>query len=356
MNALVADKVMNNSEMLRIRQLFAQDMTRWDAFVEQQPNATFFHRAGWKTVLEQAFGHTAYYLFAESVNGEILGILPLAHVKSLLFGNMLISTPFCVYGGSVAVSEEVIQQLDAAACSLAEELQVDCLELRQRSLCHTDWPHKNLYVTFRKLIDADPEKNLLAIPRKQRAMVRKGIQAGLMSHIENEVDSVHQVYSESVRNLGTPVFSRHYFRVLKDVFGTDCEALVVRHGHAVVAGVISFYFRDEVLPYYGGGTAAARELKANDFMYWEVMRRAGERGYRLFDFGRSKQGTGSFDFKRNWGFEPTPMRYEYHLVNAKQVPDVNPLNPKYRLFIAAWKRLPLPVSQLIGPLLSRNLG
>ncbi|MBK1694737.1 peptidoglycan bridge formation protein FemAB [Chromatium weissei] len=348
---------MNNLAVpAHIRQLSVQDMTRWDAFVEQQSNATFFHRAGWKTVLEQSFGHAAYYLFAESTQGEILGILPLAHIKSRLFGNTLISTPFCVYGGSVAVNKETIQQLDAAACRLAEELQVDCLELRQRSSFHHDWPSKNLYVTFRKPIDADSEKNLLAIPRKQRAMVRKGIQAGLVSDIEDGIDLAHQVYSESVRNLGTPVFSRRYFRILKDVFGTNCEALIVRHGQKVVAGVVNFYFRDEVLPYYGGGIAAARELKANDFMYWEVMRRASERGYRLFDFGRSKQGTGSFDFKRNWGFEPEPMHYEYHLVNAKQIPDINPLNPKYRLFIAAWKRLPLPISQLIGPLLSRNLG
>jgi len=353
----VAEKIMNTLKMpVHIRQLSAQDMMRWDAFVEQQSDATFFHRAGWKTVLEQSFGHAAYYLFAESAQGEILGILPLAHVKSRLFGNTLISTPFCVYGGSIAVSSEIIQQLDAAACHLAEELQVDCLELRQRRSCHNDWPSKNLYVTFRKPIDADPEKNLLAIPRKQRAMVRKGIQAGLVSDLEDGIDIAHQIYSESVRNLGTPVFSRRYFRILKNVFGSDCEALVVRHGHTVVAAVVSFYFRDEVLPYYGGGIAAARELKANDFMYWEVMRRASERGYRLFDFGRSKQGTGSFDFKRNWGFEPEPMRYEYHLVNVKQIPDVNPLNPKYRLFIAAWKRLPLPMSQLIGPLLSRNLG
>ncbi|MBV5307934.1 MAG: FemAB family PEP-CTERM system-associated protein [Chromatium okenii] len=354
---LLVENIMNNlATSVHIRQLSAKDMTRWDAFIEQQLNATFFHRAGWKTVLEQSFGHTAYYLFAESAQGDILGILPLAHIKSRLFGNTLISTPFCVYGGSIAISNEIVQQLDAAACRLAEELQVDCLELRQRSFCHTDWPSKNLYVTFRKPIDADPEKNLLAIPRKQRAMVRKGIQAGLVSCFDDDIDTAHQVYSESVRNLGTPVFSKRYFRILKNVFKKDCEALTVRHGDTVVAGVVNFYFRDEVLPYYGGGTTAARELKANDFMYWEVMRNASERGCRLFDFGRSKQGTGSFDFKRNWGFEPEPINYEYHLVKAKQIPDVNPLNPKYRLFIAAWKRLPLPVSRLIGPLLSRNLG
>lgn len=340
---------------LRIQRLTPQDAARWDAFVERMPAATFFHRAGWQEVLERAFGHPAYFLFAE-VDGEICGILPLGHVRSRLFGSGLVSTPFCVYGGSVGVSTEVCERLDAEACRLAEELRVDHLELRYSEPRHHDWPGKDLYVTFRKPIDLDPEQNLLAIPRKQRAMVRKGIQAGLVSYIDPGVDAVHAVYSESVRNLGTPVFSKRYFRILKEVFGDDCEALIVRHGDRVVAGVLNFYFRDEVLPYYGGGTVEARNLKANDFMYWEVMRRACERGIRLFDFGRSKRGTGPFDFKRNWGFEPQPLSYEFRLVRAARVPDVNPMNPKYRLFIEAWKRLPLPVSRMLGPMLARSLG
>lgn len=340
---------------IRIRHLTAKDTGRWDAFVAQAPTATFFHRAGWKEVLERAFGHSPHFLFAESA-GVICGVLPLGHVRSRLFGNSLISTPFCVYGGSVGNSPEICEQLDAEARRLAEELHVDYLELRHRTQRYCDWPRKDLYVTFRKAIEADPEQNMCSIPRKQRAMVRKGIQAGLVSHTDREIAAVYGVYSESLRNLGTPVFSARYFHILKDVFGDDCEMLTVHHGEQVVAGVLSFFFRDEVLPYYGGGTVAARGLKANDFMYWEVMRRACERGVKLFDFGRSKRGTGSFDFKRNWGFEPQPLSYEYHLVGAKSIPDVNPLNPKYRLFIQAWKRLPLPVSRLLGPLLAKDLG
>ena len=343
-------------EPIRIRQLGRADAARWDAFVEQAPGATFFHRAGWKRVLEEAFDHPAPFLYAESDGGEILGVLPLGHIRSRLFGNALVSTPFCVYGGSVGVSEQVRARLDAEACRLAESLGVDHLELRHRARRHDDWPRKDLYVTFRKPIDPDPEKNLLAIPRKQRAMVRKGIQAGLESRLDADVDAVHSIYSESVRNLGTPVFSRRYFRVLRDVFGEDCECLTVHHGGRIVAGVLNFRFRDEILPYYGGGSSEARALKANDFMYWEVMRRACERGGGLFDFGRSKVGTGSFDFKRNWGFEPESMSYEFHLVRATEMPDVNPLNPKYRLFIAGWKRLPLPISRMLGPFLSRSLG
>ena len=340
---------------IQIRELQAGEEASWDAFVDNCPEASFYHRAGWKEVVERAFGHRSHYLLAEE-GGRIVGVLPLGHLRSLLFGNALISVPFCVYGGPVAETVEVRDALIEAACSLAQELGVDYLELRNQSPLREDWPRKDLYVTFRKEIDPDPEQNLLAIPRKQRAMVRKGIKAGLVSEIDDDVERLFRAYSESVRNLGTPVFSKRYFRILKEVFGDDCEVLTVVHEGKVVASVMSFYFRDQVLPYYGGGTAAARQLKGNDFMYWELMRRSCERGYRVFDYGRSKKGTGSFNFKKNWGFEPQPLYYEYFLVRAKQMPDVSPKNPKYRMFIHLWSKLPLSVSRVLGPLIARNLG
>ncbi|MBB1078076.1 FemAB family PEP-CTERM system-associated protein [Rhodoferax sp. 4810] len=345
-----------NFDDVRILNLTDSDHARWDAYVMQQPAATFFHRAGWQTVLTQSFNHPTYFLYAE-LNGAICGILPLAHIRSHLFGNSLISTPFCVYGGAIADNESIATQLEQSACQLAERLKVDYLELRHSQRRHPDWLCKDqLYVTFRKRIESDPEQNLLAIPRKQRAMVRKGIAAGLVSHVNSDVKQVYRVYAESVRNLGTPVFSLRYFQTLKTVFGDACEALTIHHGSQIIAGVLNFYFRDQVLPYYGGGTTQARAMKANDFMYWEVMRRACESGYRVFDYGRSKRNTGSYDFKCNWGFEPEPLSYEYYLVQSRQLPDINPLNPKYRLFIRVWKQLPLPVSQFLGPFLSRSLG
>ncbi len=342
-------------EKLSIRSLDATNKERWDAFVDACPAATFFHRAGWAEVLRQAFGHRAHFLYAEA-DGTIQGVLPLGHIRSRLFGNALISTPFCVLGGAVG-DEAACTALEKAAIELAQSLQVDHLELRHSQPHHPVWPAKReLYVNFRKAIDPDPEVNLKAIPRKQRAMVRKGLEAGLQGEIDTGIDRLYLAYSESVRNLGTPVFSRRYFETLKSVFGPECEVLTVTHQGQIVASVMSFYFRDAVLPYYGGGTALARDLKGNDFMYWDLMRRACERGVRVFDYGRSKIGTGSYSFKKNWGFNPEPLHYEFQLVNTTQLPDINPLNPKYRLFIDAWKRLPLPVSRWLGPFLARSLG
>lgn len=338
-----------------IHTLDAANFARWDAFVNQHPEATFFHLSGWKTVIEQAFGHKTYFLYTENA-GAITAILPLVHVNSLLFGNSLVSTAFCVYGGIIATDPADYAALDAEACRLAQQLGVDALEMRHRERKHPERPYKDLYVTFRKALDPDVEKNMLAIPRKQRAVVRKGIEAGLTSTIDEDVERLHLAYSESVRNLGTPVFSKKYFRTLKQVFGAQCEVLSIEHDGKLIASVMNFYFRDEVLPYYGGGTALARDLKGNDFMYWEVMRRAVEKGVKTFDYGRSKIGTGSYSFKKNWGFTPEPLFYEFFLVKATELPDINPLNPKYQFFIAAWKRLPLPVSQMLGPWLSRDLG
>jgi FemAB-related protein (PEP-CTERM system-associated) len=339
-----------------IRELDEANAGRWDAFVATCPDATFFHRAGWKTVIERSFGHRPYFFYVER-GGEIAGVLPLVHMKSMLFGNALVSLPFAVYGGPATTDALAAGLLDKHAIELAERLDVDHLEYRSRRATRPDWMSRgDLYCTFRRAIGPDEEQNLKAIPRKQRAVVRHSLENGLVGTLDDDAADVHAVYAESVRNLGTPVFSRAYFRNLKKVFGDDCELLTVRKDGVPVSAVLSFYFREEVLPYYGGGTTEARRLGSNDFMYWDVIRRAGAAGRRIFDFGRSKVGTGSFTFKKNWGFTPEPLAYEYRLRNGHGMPDNNPLNPKYRYFIAAWKKLPVPVANAIGPFIVRNLG
>jgi FemAB-related protein (PEP-CTERM system-associated) len=261
-----------------------------------------------------------------------------------------------VYGGALTESPVVRRILEDEAIKLATRLGVDYLELRGQEIVHPKSIRKDLYVTFRKEIDPDPEKNLLAIPRKQRRMVRQGMKAELSAEIDTDMSRFYDIYATSVRNLGTPVFSRKYFEILKEVFGQNCQVLTVIRDNRAISSILSFYFRDEVLPYYGGSVPEARQVAGNDFMYWELMRRASEQGIRVFDYGRSKKGTGSFDFKKNWGFEPQPLKYEYLLVKAKTMPDVSPLNPRYRLFIDLWRHMPLTLTKLIGPMIAKNLG
>ncbi|MDE2399173.1 MAG: FemAB family PEP-CTERM system-associated protein [Burkholderiales bacterium] len=328
----------------------------WDAYVLAHPRATFFHRAGWQRVLRRAFRHPGHYLYVED-GGRITGVLPLAHVKSLLFGNALASLPFAVYGGVVADDEAVASRLRAEAQRLAKSLGVDHLELRNLERTQPDWPEQDLYVTFRKAILPDEEANMLAIPRKQRAMVRKGIKNGLSATVDPGVERFFAVYADNVHRHGTPAMPRRYFQALRDEFGDDCEVLTVCDAQGrVISSVLSFYFRDEVLPYYAGDAEAARELAGNDFKYWELMRRACARGLKVFDYGRSKQGTGSYAFKKNWGFEPQPLHYEYCLYKHDQVPQNNPNNAKYKLLIEAWRRMPIGLANWLGPFIVKSLG
>ncbi|MBL8472266.1 MAG: FemAB family PEP-CTERM system-associated protein [Rhodocyclaceae bacterium] len=339
-----------------VRTLAPGARARWDAYVQAAPQATFFHLSAWADVIESVFGHRCHYLYAER-DGDICAVLPLVQVRTLLFGNALISMPFAVYGGVVADDEVSAGRLEAEAEVLAQKLGVEHLEYRNLNERHADWPRQDLYVTFRKELLADVEANMLAIPRKQRAMVRKGIKNGLVSHIDANVDRFFDLFADNVQRHGTPAMPKRYFEALKRAFGDACELMVVTTADGnPISTVMSFYFRDEVLPYYAGDALAARELAANDFKYWELMRRACERGIRIFDYGRSKRGSGSFDFKKNWGFVAQPLSYEFRLYKRDSIPQNNPSNPKYRMFIAAWKRLPRSVANRLGPYIVKGLG
>ena len=344
---------------LVVQQLQSEDVAtaqRWDAFVQACPQATFFHRSGWQPVISGVFRHKTYFLYAQE-DGVITGVLPLAHVHSRLFGNALVGLPFAVYGGVAAESEAAAHALEAHAQTLAKRLRVDHLELRNIDRRHADWPTQELYVTFRKDILATEEANMLAIPRKQRAMVRKGIKNGLTSSVDTSVDDFFALYADNVHRHGTPAMPKSYFRALQTTFGADCEVMTVRAADGrALSSVMSFYFRDEVLPYYAGDDMSARDLAANDFKYWELMRRACARGIKVFDYGRSKQGTGSFAFKKNWGFEPRPLHYQYCLYQRDAIPQNNPSNAKYKLLIAAWRRMPIGLANWLGPFIVRSLG
>lgn len=345
--------------MANIRRLESTDAAaaaRWDAFVLRQSQATFFHRVGWQAILERVFNHATHYLYAER-DGAIVGVLPLAQVKTLLFGHALISLPFAVYAGVVADDEATAVALEQEADRIGRLVGAQHLELRQLARQHAGWPRQDIYVTFRKQLLPDEEANMLAIPRKQRAMVRKGIKNGLVSTYDEGVDRFFALFADNVHRHGTPALPKRYFSALRTVFGNDCDVLTVESPDGrPLSSVLSFYFRDEILPYYAGDDLAARELAANDFKYWELMRCATGRGIRVFDYGRSKIGTGPYAFKKNWGFEPQGLHYEYRLYKRDRVPSNNPSNPKYRLMIEAWRRLPLPVANWLGPYVVRSLG
>ena len=349
----------DSAQLPQVKRLLVNDIEaqcRWDVFVMDCPEATFFHRCGWQRIMQDVFQHTSHFLYAE-LDGAIVGVLPLAHVKSWCFGNSLVSLPFAVYGGVASSLPAARKALEAEALRLATGLGVAHIEWRNVVSQHSDWPMQDLYVTFRKEIYSVVDDNLNAIPRKQRASVRKGIKNGLRSDLDEGVERFYALYAENMHRHGTPAHSKKYFSALLAEFGSDCEILTVQgpDGRAL-SSVLSFYFRDEVLPYYAGDHTLARQLAANDFKYWELMRRACERQVTVFDYGRSKVGTGSYDFKKNWGFEPQPLFYEYCLLSRKNIPSNNPSNAKFKWAIEAWRKIPLSLANCLGPIVVRNLG
>ncbi|MDF2177284.1 FemAB family PEP-CTERM system-associated protein [Aliiglaciecola sp. CAU 1673] len=328
----------------------------WDSFVEQCPDATFFHLSGWLRINQDVFGHKAHYLMAKQ-GAEIKAVLPLVEQRSKLFGHALISTPFCVYGGVAAVDESSKRFLEDAAIALAHELGVDYLELRNKEAsAHPKLTERCAHSYFAWPLADNPDAILAGVKKKQRAVIRHSLKNGLSHRVDDDMQTAYDIYSESVRNLGTPVFPKHYFQALKGAFGERCDVLTVEHDGQSVSSVLNFYFRDQVLPYYGGGVPKARDLKSNDFMYYQLMCDAREKGYSHYDFGRSKNDSGAYQYKKHWGMEPTPLHYQFHLVKATELPNLSPNNPKYQLFIKLWQKLPLSVSRFMGPFLSKYLG
>jgi len=333
---------------------------RIDDFLDNRPEATPFHSRAWLEAVEAATGHRACLLLVEE-RGRIVGMLPLHRVGSL-FGDALISTGFAVGGGVLAETPRAAKLLIAAAEELAGRLACPTVELRGGELPErlAGWAViQHAHAGFVTSLAADDDAQLLAIPRKQRAEIRKALATELEIRVgRGHVDRAmhHAVYAESVRNLGTPLFPRALFDEVLERFEDDADILTVLHRGRPVSSVLSLYWHGAVMPYWGGGTRAARALRANDAMYFALMRHARERGCARFDFGRSKTGSGAYAFKRNWGFAPQPLAYARWAADGAPPRDADPNSPRYRAQIAAWKLLPLAVANRLGPPIARGLG
>ncbi|OBP14606.1 peptidoglycan bridge formation protein FemAB [Rheinheimera sp. SA_1] len=327
----------------------------WDQFVRAQADGSFFHLAGWQRVLNKALNHPTYYLYATE-NQQIVGVLPLAWVNSRLFGNALVSTPFCVYGG--ALGEPAVRRaLEQKAIEIGTELGVDHVELRYKDAQDNDWITRSQHATFGCELAADDAAILAAIKKNQRALIRRAQQSDLTTHIETDNADFYQIYSESLRNLGTPVFSKKLIDALQQAFPADTEILTIRQQGTAVSSVFNFYYQGQVLPYYGGGKPIARELKSNDFMYYQLMCHAkANKECHFFDFGRSKLDSGAYSYKKHWGMQNQLLHYQFKLIKAEQLSNLSPNNPKYQLFIKMWQKLPLAISRWLGPKLAHFLG
>lgn len=335
----------------------AHEAARIDSFVHEV-GGSLFHRPAWLTAVERGTGQRAIGLIAEKL-GQIAGWLPLTCVTSPLFGRALISSGFGVGGGVLAPADGVAERLCRAVEELAVRRSCTTVELRGGAF-PADWERRGgRHANFSAPLEKNDEEQLLAIPRKQRADVRKSIAGDLAVSVGTsgrDRAAHYAVYSESVHNLGTPVFPRSLFDGMIDTFGNQADILTVWSGDEPVSSVLSFYHAGVVMPFWGGGVFAARSLKANERMYYELMLHARRRSMTHFDFGRSKTESGPYKYKKNWGFEPEPLTYGVWSAEGEDARDLDPNDAGFAAKIALWKKLPLPVANFIGPVIARGLA
>jgi FemAB-related protein (PEP-CTERM system-associated) len=335
---------------IEVREFRAADQQRWDDFVQVHPGASIFHSTRWMRAVERTFGYTPRYCLAER-GGTICGIVPLFLVSNWITGRCLISTPFAVYGGIVAADDKAADMLLRHVTGMAKAEKVEYLELRnRRAQSYEDFHRKSLYVAFGCELLPDVEANLKRLPRDTRYMIRKAEKNGLSSRYGfDQMPRFYELFATSMQRLGTPVFPRALFMNLAAEFGDSVDLMLVYSGNTAVSGVLTFYFRDQVIPYYAGASPQANKLAANNYMYWVLMQRAVERGCRWFDFGRSKKGTGAYAFKTQWSMQVEDLPYEIMLVQRDSVPNFSPANPKFEMATKVWQKLPMGMTKLLGP-------
>lgn len=343
---------------MTVRLMTGADVPRWDAHAMASSRAACYHLAGWKNVIEHSFGHETYYLLSESPRGEIDGLLPLVYLSSWLFGSFLVSLPFFNYGGICADSPAVGEQLLSEAVAIAGRLHASHIELRQTEAMKNGLAAKTHKVCMILPLPGNPDELWQSFPAKLRSQVRRPQREGMRAEVggEEELDGFYEVFSRNMRDLGTPVYPKSFFRNILRQFPDAARIVTVYAGRArpVASGfLVGFKGRLEIP--WASSLREFNHLSPNMLLYWRALQFGCEQGYGQFDFGRSTPGEGTYRFKAQWGAEPLQLHWHYWVRGGKPLPELNPKNPRYRTAIAIWTRLPVALTRLIGPPLVKNL-
>jgi len=328
----------------------------WDSFVERHPDASGYHLWRWRRVMERAFGHQTVYLAARR-DDEVVGVLPAVMIKSRLFGRSLVSLPFLNYGGVVATDGDVARLLLDHAATVGSREGASHFELRHLVQRFADLPVKRHKVTMRLQLGSSETAAWEQLDRKVRNQIKKAQKSDLTAETGGRelLGDFYAVFAHNMRDLGTPVYGRGFFEEVFEQFPTNARVFIVRHGGSAIAAGIGYAFRDTLEMPWASSLKASRPLCANVLLYWHAMQHAIADGRTTFDFGRSTPGDGPFQFKRQWGAEPSPLAWEYRLFKGERLPDQSPSNPKFKAAIAMWKRLPVPVATWLGPAIVRSI-
>jgi len=330
----------------------------WDKYVYSSDLASCYHLSGWKSVIERSFAHKTFYLYAEDENGQVCGILPLVNLKSLLFGNFIISMPYFNYGGICASDNETFSQLMDAAIDIAVKQNAAHIELRHSWPVSFPMPVKTAKVAMHLQLPSNTDDLWKSLPSKLRSQVRRPLKDNMTAIVGGEelLDEFYSVFSENMRDLGTPVYGKSFFANIMQEFPSVSKICIVRtkEGIAATAGFLIGFKKTMEIP-WASSLKKYNRLSPNMLLYWTVLQYACENGYNVFDFGRSTPGEGTYKFKEQWGARPVQLYWHYWMRNNGTMPELNPHNPKYEAAIKIWKKLPITLTNLIGPSIVKNL-
>jgi len=335
----------------------ALDEADWEQFVESHLEASQYHALAWGGLIHRVFGHMPYYLMARDQEGQVRGVLPLIYMKSPLFGRFLTSMPFLNYGGVLCESADARDALLNAAAEVARGLEATHIELRQAAPLEIGWPVRSHKVSMRLELPQRYDDLLKAFPSKLRSQVRRGEKEGMTSrHGGLELlDDFYQVFARNMRDLGTPVYGKGFFKDILLTFSKEariCAAYLA--DRPVAAGFVIGFRQTLEIPWASSDRRYAR-FAPNMALYNAALRYACTEGYREFDFGRSTINSGTYRFKEQWGAKPLALYWYYWLSKETKLPELNPQNPKYQLAIRMWQQLPVPVTKFVGPAIVKYL-
>jgi serine/alanine adding enzyme len=328
----------------------------WDAFVAGESTASVYHGYAWRRLVHTVFGHQTLY-FAAREGAQVVGVLPLVRLKSRLFGDFLVSVPYFNYGGVLARSAQVSDELLRHAVQAAQLMGVSHIELRHREAGQYELPMRTDKVSMLLELPATAGALQKALPSKLRSQIKRPLREGVTCTFGGEelLDSFYAVFAENMRDLGTPVYPRRFFSAILQTLGERARiALVHLKGSPVAAALLITHRGTTEIP-WASSLRRVNGIGVNMYLYWSVLEFAVQQGSAVFDFGRSTLDSGTFRFKKQWGAEPLQLHWHYWLKGGGELPRLNPSNPKYRLAVAAWQKLPLPVANWLGPHLVKHL-
>jgi len=331
------------------------DWQKWDDYIFNHPHGTLYHLSPWKNAIEKTFQLRADYFFAKK-NNHICGVLPLFLTKTFFQSSKLVSIPYAVYGGILADDSSIEQELFNYSIEFARKSNVNHIEFRYLHDPGYNLPQQNLYITFIKELKGTEEELLLGIPRKSRASIRNAYKKYHFEiKIDLDINTLYKLYLMNKRKLGSPPYPFTFFQNLLAGYGDKAHILSVYYQKKAVASVLFFEYKDILLPYFSGGNSKYNFTNANNVLYFELMKYGLKNGFKYFDFGRSRINSGAGKFKEYMGFTPQNLHYYHSLNSQKEIPNINPSNPKFNLVSKIWSTLPLSLTEYLGPKIVKKI-